>query len=66
MLQARFDGAVSSEIDAINKLADTRELLRQLTGQDYAQLNLLSERMPLALPNPRIPSSGCAWRWTTI
>ncbi|MDG4560439.1 MAG: TolC family outer membrane protein [Candidatus Competibacter sp.] len=53
--QARFDGAVSSEIDAINKLADTRELLRQLTGQDYAQLNLLSERMPLALPNPKDP-----------
>ncbi|MEZ5576588.1 MAG: TolC family outer membrane protein [Candidatus Competibacteraceae bacterium] len=53
--QARFDGAVSSEIDAINKLADARELLRQLTGQDYAQLNLLSERMPLALPNPNDP-----------
>ncbi|MCP5450247.1 MAG: TolC family outer membrane protein [Gammaproteobacteria bacterium] len=53
--QARFDGAVSSEIDAINKLADARELLRQLTGQDYAQLNLLSERMPLALPNPKDP-----------
>ena len=53
--QARFDGAVSSEIDAINKLANARELLRQLTGQDYAQLNLLSERMPLALPNPKDP-----------
>lgn len=53
--QARFDGAVSSEIDAINKLANARELLRQLTGQDYAQLNLLSERMPLALPNPNDP-----------
>lgn len=53
--QARFDGAVSSEIDAINKLANARELLRQLTGQDYAQLDLLSERMPLALPNPNDP-----------
>ncbi len=26
-----------------------------MTGQDYAQLNLLSERMPLALPNPKDP-----------
>ena len=38
-----------------NKLADARELLRQLTGQDYVQLNLLSERMPLALPKPSDP-----------
>ncbi len=53
--QARFDGAVSQEIDAINKLADARELLRQLTGQEYAQLNLLSERMPLSLPKPSDP-----------
>lgn len=53
--QARFDAAVSQEIDAFNKLADARELLRQLTGQDYAQLNLLSERMPLSLPQPSDP-----------
>ncbi len=51
--QARFDAAVSQEIDATNKLADTRELLRQLTGQEYGQLNQLSERMPLSLPTPR-------------
>ncbi|MBE2295716.1 MAG: TolC family outer membrane protein [Phycisphaerales bacterium] len=53
--QARFDGAVSSEISAINNLADARELLRQLSGIDYQQLNLLSERMPLALPQPSDP-----------
>ncbi|MDG4548920.1 MAG: TolC family outer membrane protein [Candidatus Contendobacter sp.] len=53
--QARFDAAVSQEIDAINRLADARELLRQLTGQEYAQLNLLSERMPLTLPQPNDP-----------
>lgn len=53
--QARFDAAVSQEIDAINKLADARELLRQLTGQEYTQLNLLSERMPLTLPKPNDP-----------
>jgi outer membrane protein len=53
--QARFDAAISQEIDATNKLADARELLRQLTGQEYAQLNLLSERMPLALPKPSDP-----------
>ena len=50
--QARFDAAISQEIDATNRLADARESLRQLTGQEYAQLNLLSERMPLALPKP--------------
>lgn len=53
--QARFDAAVSLEIEAINKLADARELLRQLTGQEYVQLNLLSEKMPLALPKPSRP-----------
>lgn len=53
--QARFDAAVSLEIEAINKLADARELLRQLTGQEYVQLNLLSEKMPLALPKPSDP-----------
>ncbi|MFO1371129.1 MAG: TolC family outer membrane protein [Candidatus Competibacteraceae bacterium] len=50
--QARFDAAVSVEIEAINTLADAREALRQLTGQEYVQLNVLSERMPLALPRP--------------
>lgn len=53
--QARFDAAVSQEVSAINKLADQRELLRQLTGQEYAQLEILSERMPLALPKPTDP-----------
>ncbi|MDS4025815.1 MAG: TolC family outer membrane protein [Candidatus Contendobacter sp.] len=53
--QARFDAAVSAEIDYTNKLADAREFLRQLTGQDYVQLNLLSERMPLTLPQPNNP-----------
>ena len=59
--QARFDAAVSQEIDAINKLADARELLRQLTGQEYAQLKLLSERMPLSLPKPSDPEA-----WVTM
>jgi outer membrane protein len=53
--QARFDGAVSSEIDAINTLANAREQLRQLTGQEYAKLSILSERMPLTLPDPKDP-----------
>lgn len=55
--QARFDGAVSSEISALNTLANTREQLRQLTGQDYAQLNILGNRMPLALPKPSDPEA---------
>lgn len=53
--QARFDVAVSQEIEAINQLADAREALRQLTGQDYGELHSLSERMPLALPAPSNP-----------
>ncbi|MFO7641084.1 MAG: TolC family outer membrane protein [Candidatus Competibacteraceae bacterium] len=59
--QARFDAAVSQEISAINALADAREFLRQLTGQEYAQLKTLSERMPLALPNPSNPEE-----WTRM
>ena len=59
--QARFDAAISQEIDATNKLADARELLRQLTGQEYAQLKLLSERMPLSLPKPSDPET-----WVTM
>jgi len=55
--QARFDGAVSSEISAVNTLANTREQLRQLTGQDYAQLNSLGQQMPLALPKPSDPEA---------
>ena len=52
-----FDNAVSVEIENLNKLADAREFLRQLTGQEYAQLNLLSERMPLSLPKPSDPEA---------
>lgn len=55
--QARFDIAVSQEIDGTNKLAAARELLRQLTGEDYAQLQALTERMPLALPEPHDPDA---------
>ena len=53
--QASFDGAVSREISAINALADAREQLRQLTGLKYAKLSILSEKMPLSLPNPQNP-----------
>ena len=53
--QARFDAAVSQEVGATNRLADARELLRQLTGEEYAQLRALSERMQLALPSPSDP-----------
>ncbi|CDH46548.1 MAG: TolC family outer membrane protein [Candidatus Competibacteraceae bacterium] len=53
--QARFDAAVSQEVSAINALADARELLRQLTNQEYAQIAILSEQMPLSLPKPSDP-----------
>ena len=53
--QARFDAAVSQEIAANNNLANARELLRQLTDKEYAELNALSETMPLTLPQPTDP-----------
>lgn len=55
--QARFDVAVSQEIAATNTLANARERLRQLTDKEHVQLNLLSENMPLALPQPTDPEA---------
>lgn len=55
--QARFDGAVSSEISAANTLANTREQLQQLTGQNYAHVNVLGKQMPLTLPKPSDPDA---------
>jgi outer membrane protein len=57
--QARFDAAVAQEIDSVNKLADSMEILHQLTDQEYVALNPLSEKMPMMLPIE--PSSAKEW-----
>lgn len=50
--QARHDLTVAQEITAENTLEDAREALRVVTGQEYAALDELGERMPLRLPDP--------------
>ena len=53
--QARFDLATADEIIARNDLDDSRERLREITGEYYKELYVLSERMPLAPPDPPDP-----------
>ena len=50
--QARFDLAVADEVAARRTLDDSREGLRQLTGQYYAQLHELNEKAPFEPPKP--------------
>lgn len=50
--QARFDLAVADEVTARQALDDSREALRQLTGQYYEQLNELNEKAPFDPPKP--------------
>jgi outer membrane protein len=55
--QARFDLATADEIIARNDLADSFEQLREITGQFYENLYVLSERMPLEPPKPPDPQA---------
>jgi outer membrane protein len=55
--QARFDLATADEIIARNDLEDSRERLRSITGQYYAELEELSDRMPLRPPDPPDPEA---------
>ena len=50
--QARYDQTVASDIAAENKLAISREILREMTGKDHAKLDSLLETTPLLEPNP--------------
>ena len=50
--QARFDTAVSDEINAERLLDDAREALRELTGESPGVLEVLREVIPLAEPQP--------------
>ncbi len=50
--QARYDTAVSEEINAEKLLDDAREALRELTGESPGEVEILREEIPLAEPQP--------------
>jgi len=50
--RAGFDNARARAIVARNQLADTREGLRQLTGEYFEQVDPLQEELPLVDPDP--------------
>lgn len=50
--QARYDQSVAQDIAAENKLAISREVLREMTGKDHPMLEGLQEQTPLLVPNP--------------
>jgi len=50
--QARYDIAVSEEINAEKLLADTKEALRELTGELPVSLEILKTEIPLLSPEP--------------
>jgi outer membrane protein len=52
--QARYDVAVSDEINAEKLLADAREALRELTGVEPGTLEILEPTIPLVPPDPAI------------
>ena len=55
--QARFDSAVTQEISALNQLANSKEALREVTGQFYEQIKKLRARIPLKAPDPANPDA---------
>jgi len=50
--QARYDLAVAQSIEAENLLANTKENLREVTGQYYESLAILMAESPLVAPKP--------------
>jgi outer membrane protein len=50
--QARYDVAVSDEINARKLLDDTREALRELTGENPGAVEILKPEIPLLEPEP--------------
>jgi outer membrane protein len=50
--QARYDQAVAQNIEAENLLANTKENLREVTGQYYEYLSVLKAKTPLVAPKP--------------
>ena len=52
--QARYDIAVSDEINAEKLLADAREALREVTGVEPGTLEILQPEIPLVPPDPAV------------
>jgi len=50
--QAGYDRAVASEIEAQNQLDNSKEALREIIGENAADLNGLQARIPLSPPAP--------------
>ncbi|MCI0400558.1 MAG: TolC family outer membrane protein [Gammaproteobacteria bacterium] len=50
--QAGYDGAVAREIGAENLLDNTREQLREITGEYFTELAPLTPDLPLLAPEP--------------
>ena len=50
--QAGYDRAVADEIQAINNIDNTREALREITGEYLMDLESLMESFPLVTPEP--------------
>jgi outer membrane protein len=51
--QARYDQSVAQSIAAENRLAVSRESLREITGQYFSVLAPLSKQSPLIAPDPQ-------------
>jgi outer membrane protein len=58
--QARFDLAVADEIDARNQLANTREALREITGEYYDLFQRLDDEAPVEPVDPTDPDAWVA------
>lgn len=50
--QAGYDRASASEIEAENQLDNSKEALREIIGENAADLNSLQDRLPLSPPAP--------------
>lgn len=50
--QAGYDRVLADEIEAVNRLDDAREALREVTAEDYASLAALARDIPLVRPDP--------------
>jgi outer membrane protein len=59
--RARYDIAVSDEINAEKLLADAREALREVTGVEPGTLEILRPEIPLIPPDPAVEE-----QWVTV
>lgn len=50
--QAGYDRALASEIEAQNKVDNSKEALREIIGENPAELNALQAHVPLGPPEP--------------